>query len=147
MSLETDVRRMALTRPFDMLPREALQLLAFSCERREVKAGQTLFDAGDAADGAYFVLAGEIALSVDGQERKVAPGAVIGETALVAEVSRGPSARAIVDSIVLRVPRETFRRVLGEFPAAAAKIHAEASARTRRFIGRLDAIRARSFET
>ncbi len=42
MSLEGDVRRMGRTRPFDLLPREARQLIAFSCVRKALKAGETL---------------------------------------------------------------------------------------------------------
>ena len=97
MSLESDVRRLSGTRPFDMLPREALQLLAFSCERRQLKAGQTLFAAGEPADGAYFLLHGELVLSADGEERRVAAGALIGETALIVDVMRGAGARASVE--------------------------------------------------
>ena len=73
MSLESDVRRMAATRPFSLLPREALQLLAFSCEKRALKAGQALFEAGEVADAAYFVLTGEIVL-YRAAARSVAPG-------------------------------------------------------------------------
>ena len=97
MSLESDVRRLSGTRPFNMLPREALQLLAFSCERRQLKAGQTLFAAGEPADAAFFLLEGEIALSADGEERRVASGALIGETALIVDVMRGAGARASVE--------------------------------------------------
>ena len=147
MSLESDVRRMAATRPFNLLPREALQLLAFSCERRILKAEEKLFLAGETADGAFLVLTGEIVLSVKGEERRALPGALIGETALAAEVLRGADARASVDTTVLRVPREVFRRVLSEFPDAAAKVHASASARTRELLSRLEALRARAFET
>ncbi len=147
MSLESDVRRLSGTRPFNMLPREALQLLAFSCERRQLKAGQTLFAAGEPADGAYFLLEGEIALSADGEERRVAAGALIGETALIVDVMRGAGARASVDSTLLRISRDTFRRVLGEFPASAVKVHASVSVRMRRFLDQLEAIRARAFET
>jgi len=147
MSLESDVRRMAATRPFSLLPREALQLLAFSCERRSLKAEETLFKAGEAADGAFLVLSGEIALVAGGKERRVSRGALIGETALAAEVLRGADARATADATLLRVPRDVFRRVLSEFPDAAAKVHASASARTRDLIGRLETLRARAFET
>jgi CRP-like cAMP-binding protein len=147
MSLESDVRRLSGTRPFNLLPREALQLLAFSCERRQLKAGQTLFAAGEPADGAYFLLHGEIALSADGEERRVAAGALIGETALIVDVMRGAGARASVDSTLLRISRDTFRRVLGEFPASAVKVHASISVRTRHFLDQLEAIRARAFET
>ena len=146
MSLESDVRRMAATRPFSLLPREAVQLLAFSCERRSLKADETLFKAGEAADGAFLVLSGEIALSSGREERRVARGALIGETALAAEVLRGADARAAVDATVLRVPREVFRRVLSEFPDAAEKVRASATARTRELIGRLEELRARAFE-
>ena len=147
MSLDSDVRQMSITRPFSLLPREALQLLAFSCERRQLKAGQTLFAAGEPADGAYFLLEGEIAMSADGEERRVAPGALIGETALIIDVMRGAGARASADSTLLRISRDTFRRVLGEFPASAVKLHASVSLRTRSFLDQLEAIRARGFET
>jgi CRP-like cAMP-binding protein len=147
MSLESNVRRMAATRPFNLLPREALQLLAFACERRSLKAEEQLFAAGDPAECAFLVVSGEIVLSAGGEERRVSRGALIGETALVAEVLRGADARAAVDTTLLRVPRDVFRRVLSEFPDAAAKVHASASQRTRELIGRLEALRARAFET
>src|SRR5271169_132810 len=124
MSLEHDVRRMAATRPFNLMPREALQLLAFSCQKRTLKADEKLFGAGEPAEAAFFVLTGEIVLSVKGEERRAASGALIGETALAADTLRGADARARVESTLLCVPREVFRRVLGEFPDAAAKVHA-----------------------
>jgi CRP-like cAMP-binding protein len=137
---------MSLTRPFSLLPKEAVQLLAFSCEKRHLKAGATLFAAGEAADAGYFLLSGEMILSADGEDRPVSAGALIGEMALAAEVQRRASARASVDSILLRVPRDVFRRVLGEFPDAAVKVHAEASTRTRNLIHQLETLRARAFE-
>src|ERR1700678_34118 len=104
---------MSITRPFSRLPREALQLLAFSCEKRQLKAGQTLFVAGEPADCAFFLLTGEIAMSAAGEDRLVRPGPLIGETALAVEVLRGAGARASAASTLLRISRETFRRVLG----------------------------------
>src|SRR5258707_15669109 len=101
MSLESDVPRLSGTRPFNMLPREALQLLAFSCERRQLKAGQTLFAAGEPADGAYFLLHGEIVLSADGEERRVAAGPLLGGTAVIVGGMRGARAPAAVDSTLL----------------------------------------------
>ena len=146
MSLEGDIRRMARTRPFDLLPREALQLIAFSCARRTLMAGETLFAEGEPADAAYFVLSGAIDLAARGAERRVESGALIGETALMTNVSRRASARAAEDSVALRIPGEVFRRVLSEFPQAAAKVRAAVSARTRDFLERLEEVRARAFE-
>jgi CRP-like cAMP-binding protein len=146
MSLEGDVRRMARTRPFDLLPREALQLIAFSCSKKALKAGETLFEEGEPADAAYFVLSGAFDLVARGIERRVGSDALIGETALLAEVPRRAGARAVEDAVALRIPGEVFRRVLSEFPRAAAKMRAAAAARTREFLERLEEVRARSFE-
>jgi CRP-like cAMP-binding protein len=146
VALDQDVRRLAATRPFSLLPREALQLLAFSCERVSLKAGQTLFSAGEAADAAYFVLAGEIALERPVASRKVGPDCVIGETALATEMQRSALARATTDTTVLRVPREMFLRVLREFPEAAAKVHAESSRRVNILLSRLETVRDRAFK-
>ena len=146
MSLESNVRRMAGTRPFDLLPREAVQLIAFSCDRRRLKAGESLFNAGEPADAAYFVLSGELSLAIGDAERRVEPGALIGEMALMADVQRRASAKATEDSELLRIPGAVFRRVLSEFPRAAVKVRAAAVARARDFVDQLDEKRARLFE-
>ena len=110
MSLEQDVRGMAGTRPFSLMPREALQLLAFSCERRSYRPGDILFSVGDPADSAYFLLSGEVELTAHGAKRTVKRGALLGESALASEVTRLAQARAVTDSTALRVPRDIFRR-------------------------------------
>ncbi|MGD0561607.1 MAG: cyclic nucleotide-binding domain-containing protein [Roseiarcus sp.] len=147
MSLEGDVRRMGRTRPFDLLPREALQLIAFSCARKTLKAGETLFAEGEPADAAYFVLSGAIDLIARGVERRVEAGGLIGETALMTDVQRRAGARAAEDAVALRIPGDVFRRVLSEFPQAAVKVRADAVARTRDFLDRLEEVRARAFES
>ena len=150
MTLDDDVGRLARTRPFNLLPREAVQLIAFSCEKRRLKAGDTLFLAGESADSGYFIHSGAILLLTDGREekgeRRLGPGALIGESALYAETARRAAARAAEDAVVISIPRETFRRVLVEFPAGAKKIRAELAARTHLLIDGLEAARLKSFE-
>ena len=150
MTLDDDVGRLSRTRPFSLLPREAVQLIAFASEKRRLKAGDTLFLAGESADVGYFVHSGAIALVADGAgpraERRVGAGALIGESALYAETARRAAARAVEDAVVILIPRETFRRVLIEFPAGAKKIRAELVARTHLLIDALDAARLKSFE-
>jgi CRP-like cAMP-binding protein len=150
VTLDDDVGRLARTRPFSLLPREAVQLIAFASEKRRLKAGDTLFVAGETADFGYFVHSGAIALLADGGEpkgeRRVRAGALIGESALYAETERRVGARAAEDAVVMRIPRETFRRVLAEFPAGAEKIRAELAQRTHRLIDGLEAARTKSFE-
>ena len=150
MTLDDDVGRLARTRPFSLLPREAVQLIAFSCQKRHLKAGDTLFLAGETADFGFFVHSGAIALLADGGdpngERRVGAGALIGESALYSQTARRVGARAAEDAVVIPIPRETFLRVLAEFPAGAEKIRATIAARTRILINGLEAARVKSFE-
>ncbi len=150
MTLDDDVARLGRTRPFDLLPREAVQLIAFSCEKRRLRTGEALFFPGETANSGYFVHSGEITLLEDGAEpkgeRRVGAGALIGETALYAPTARRVSARAAEDAVVMRIPRETFRRVLEEFPAGAKKIRAALAARTRLLVDGLEATQIKSLE-
>lgn len=147
MALEKDVARLAGTRPFALLPRAALQLLAFACEKLQLPADATLFQEGDLADGGYFVLSGSLALrrQSDAQNRAHAVGAdhLIGESALFAQVLRPCSATALEDSTLLRIPRKTVARVLGEFPEAAAGLRDDLAERAGRLTRDLDAVRLR----
>jgi len=146
MSLEANVRMMARTHPFDLLPHEALQLLVFSCAKKVLKAGETLFVESEPADAAYFVLSGAINLMSHDARRRVEAGALIGETALLTDLLRRSTARAADDTVTLRIPGDVFRRVLSEFPQSAARIHAVASTRARDLVEQLEAVRERGFD-
>jgi CRP-like cAMP-binding protein len=150
VTLDDDVGRLARTHPFNLLPREAVQLVAFSCQKQRLKAGDMLFRPGETANCGYFVHSGVISLAAGGgepkDERRVGAGALIGETALYAETARRVAAKAAEDAVVMAIPRETFRRVLAEFPAAAEKIRAAVAVRTRLLVNGLEAARIKSFE-
>jgi CRP-like cAMP-binding protein len=59
---------------------------------------------------------------------------------------RSTAATATIDSTLLRVSREMFRRILGEFPDAAVKVRANASGRMRALLNRLEEVRVRAFD-
>jgi CRP-like cAMP-binding protein len=143
VTLDGDVAQLAQTQPFSLLPREAVQLVAFSCGKRRLATGEILFSPGETAEEGWFVLSGAIELLDEkGAGRRVGPGVLIGPSALHAPVLRRVEARALEDSVLMRVPRETFRRVLTEFPAAADKVRADLARRTRTLVERLDATRS-----
>jgi CRP-like cAMP-binding protein len=149
VTLDSDVGRLARTRPFSLLPREAVQLIAFASKKRRLGAGEALFHAGEAGDAAFFVHSGVIALMELGADpesaRRVGAGALIGESALYATVARQVEARAVEDALVTQIEREIFRRVLTEFPEAAGKVRAALAERTRLLVDGLEAARIRSF--
>jgi CRP-like cAMP-binding protein len=149
VTLDSDVARLARTRPFNLMPREAVQLIAFSSEKRRLGKGDALFHAGETGDSGFFVHAGTIGLMEKGGTpdgaRRVGAGALIGESALYAPVVRRIEALVLEDALVTRIPRDIVRRVLTEFPEAAGKIRASLSERTRLLVDGLDAARIRSF--
>ena len=151
MALADDIERLSRTRPFNLLPREAIQLIAFSAEKRVLTANESLFGEGEPADCGYFVLSGSIALTARGHARervRVAnEGTLIGENAMIAEVLRPSDARARENSIVLRISRQVFHRVLGEFPKEATRIRANLAARMRKISGELEELRIRAIDS
>ena len=148
MTLEQDIGLLAHTRPFDLLPRDALKLIAFSAQRKKVSAGEGLFQQGDEADCAYFVLSGSVVLTIYGKtepkERVVGPGTLIGEIAMIASVTRPSSAHAKDDTIVLRIGRDLLGRVLAEFPRETARIRAAFAKRAKETVAELENLRKRA---
>ena len=151
MALADDIERLSHTRPFNLLPREAVQLIAFSADKRVLAANESLFAEGEPADCGYFVLSGAIVLTARshaGERARVAnEGTLIGENAMIAQVHRPSSARARESSIVLRISRQVFHRVLGEFPKESARIRANLATRMRKIARELEDLRVRAIDT
>jgi len=141
MALDDDVKNLARNATFAELEPEALRFLAFSAETRILRAGDILFRRGDVADSGYIVLTGSIALVLedDGSaaERIVTPQNLIGDLALITETQRPATAIAREPSSVLKISRTLFHRILAEFPASAARLHAQISKKLNAFVDEL----------
>ncbi|NIX75505.1 cyclic nucleotide-binding domain-containing protein [Microvirga terricola] len=126
MALEDDIAILASAPLFNLLDRDALRLVAFAAESRNLRAGDTLFRKGDRSDGGFVVAKGAIALDAQDDGSPAAfvagPGAVIGKAALFARIERPATATATARdaTTVIRVSPSLMRRVLEEFPNAAA---------------------------
>jgi hypothetical protein len=89
------LRRVAV---FDPLPLPALEQLAGGLRPREVKAGETLYSQGDAADGCLVIADGTAEVLGDGRVvAQVGPGELVGEIALLRQVPRTATVRALTD--------------------------------------------------
>ena len=103
---------------FDGLTSNELDQLVAMASRRELSAGQTLFNEDEPADSLYVLLTGSIGLYVhgrDGAERTVAemaPGAAIGEISLLLGGGRSVSARALANSTLFQFPHDRFRAMI-----------------------------------
>ena len=126
MALDDDIATLSRAPLFNLLERDALRLVAFASESRTYREGDVLFKKGDRSDGGYVVSRGAIALDAkdDGSPEAflAGPGALIGQAALFARIERRATATAREPSAVIRVTPSLMRRVLEEFPDAAAAI-------------------------
>lgn len=127
MALEDDITILSRAPLFRLLDRDALRLVAFASETRILRAGDMLFRKGDRSDGGYVVSRGAIALDANDDGSPAAfvagPGSLIGQAALFTRVVRPATALAQEPSTVIRVTPSLMRRVLEEFPDAAAAMH------------------------
>lgn len=124
MALDDDIARLAAAPLFGLLGRDALRLLSFAAEHRELVRGEVLFRRGDASDGGYVVLSGEVAVASPGGETVAGPAALIGQAALFAPAPRPATATARQRSDLLRVTPALMRRVLEEFPDGQRAVRA-----------------------
>lgn len=126
MRLNEKIELLAALPLLGLLEHEALHVLAFTARERRLRAGEELFHRDEKADCGYLILSGRIALSARGSELAAAPqfgpGALLGETALIAETTRPATAIAIEPSSVLVLPRDLMHRVLEEHPGSAATL-------------------------
>lgn len=145
MGLEDDIARLAQIPTFAPLEQDALRLLAFSAETKVLRAGDVLFRRDDPSNGGFVLLTGSIALDASdtgaGTARIVRAPSLIGEAALLTQTTRPATAIAREPSSLLRISRQLFHRVLGEYPRSADDLRRSLGARLRQFTSELAMVR------
>lgn len=144
MGLDDDIAILAAAPVFGFLDRDALRLLTFAAERRDLADGDLLFARGDPADGGFVVLSGTIRLTPrqdGGEPVRAGRSAVIGQLALFVRGTRPTEARAEGTAEVMRITPTLMRRVLEEFPEAAQALHATLAEDLAAFVTDLDRVR------
>ena len=126
MSLEDDIAFLETVPTLAVLGRPALRILAIGAETRNIPSGAVLYYAGDLADAGYLVQRGSFLLEPDrpgkGGEIIAEPGALLGELALVTDTVHTATATAQQSSVVIRITRTLFLKMLEGYPEAARKL-------------------------
>jgi len=132
---EVDVlRRIPL---FANIEPQKLKLLAFTSERVSFAPGQELFHQGDNADAAYVIISGSAEVLVDTpqgvlQVADVQSGDFVGEIAILCDVPRTATVRALQPLVTLKIMKDHFLRMVAEFPEMAIEIMRELAHRLQR---------------
>jgi CRP-like cAMP-binding protein len=127
MLLKDEVGMLKKVPLFSGVEPSKLKLLAFTSDRVSYSAGQTLFHQGDEGDAAYVILSGtaDILVDSDSGQIKVAelePNSIVGEIAILCNVSRTATVTARERLEALRIRKDHFLRMLRENPEMTIEI-------------------------
>jgi MFS family permease len=93
---------------FAPLPPASIERLAQALEPVELGAGDVLFRSGDTGDRFYIVESGELGIDLATGTKLERPGGWVGEIALLREIPRTATVRALTDVRLLALDREVF---------------------------------------
>jgi CRP-like cAMP-binding protein len=101
------------------LPMQHVENIVASLQPMEVKAGETIVRQGAPADKFFIVVEGEAEVFRDepGQPRQVTTlkaGQLYGEVAIMRELSRSATVRAVADTKLLALERDGFRDLVAQ---------------------------------
>ena len=127
MSLEQEVELIRQFPIFSKIQPAMQKLLCFSAERLNYDAGQVMFNAGDSADAAYVVIDGTVEISVPTPSGPIiintmTKNEILGEIAIVGEVPRTATAKALTKLETLKISKELFIKIIRENPDAAIEL-------------------------
>ena len=146
MSLEDDIAFFEQVPTFAVLGKQALRILAIGAETKRLASGAVLFYAGELADGGYVVEEGSLLLepgtASEGKEVIVGRGTLVGELALLTDMVCPATAIAKEPTVVVRISRSLFKKMLEGYPDAAEKLRDIMAARLNAWERELGAVRS-----
>jgi CRP-like cAMP-binding protein len=141
MSIDEDIAILEQVPMLRVLGRGTLRMIAVAAETRQVQTGEMLFAPTEKPDCAFVVQEGMFALSIDPENSsrviEAGPGTMLGEFALVTEAARPLSAIAQQPSIVMRISRSMFMKILDGDADAAVRLRDYVARRTRQSVADL----------
>jgi CRP-like cAMP-binding protein len=127
MSLEQEVELIRQFPIFSKIQPAMQKLLCFSAERLRYDSGQVIFNAGDVGDSAYVIIDGTVEISVPTPTgpiviNNMGKNDLLGEIAIVGDVPRTATAKALSKLETLKISKELFMKIIRENPDAAIEL-------------------------
>ena len=137
MNLNEEVELLKGVPIFSKIEPAKLKLLAFTSERVNFAAGQEVCHQGDQGDTMYVILGGLADVLIDSASGQIAvaemkKNSFFGEIAILCDVPRTATVVAKSPLVVLRIAKDTFFRLVTEFPQMAVEIMRELALRLER---------------
>lgn len=145
MSVDQDIAVLEQVPMLRVLGRGILRMIAMGAETKEVRTGEMLFAPNERPDCAFVVQEGLFALSIDPTAShrviEAGPGTMLGEFVLLTEASRPLSATAQQPSVVIRISRSMFTKILENDADAAVRLRDYVARGTRQSVAELLAVK------
>jgi len=125
--LETNLDVLRKIPVFSGIPLQRLKLYAYLCKRARYGAGEFIFRQGDPDDRGYVLLSGRAQIVREYEDHSVFlnelhTGEFFGGLALLSDIKRLFSVKAATDIDCLTLDRESFRKMLIQFPEVGIKV-------------------------
>ncbi len=142
MSIAQEVECLRKIPMFANVETSKLKLLAFTSERVTYKPGEVLFHQDEMGTCAFIILSGEAEVEVRtpaGPLPVAILGAseIVGEIAILCDVPRTATVRALSELDALCVPKDHFLQMIADFPQMALEIMRALAHRLDKTTGRL----------
>ena len=127
MSIQDEVAVLRRIPLFARIEPAKLKLLAFTSDRVTYEQDQVLFNQGDEGDAAFVIIDGQADILVDTPQgslsvAKVQKNDFVGEIAILCEVPRTATVKALSRLDTLRIEKEQFFKLMSEFPELSVEV-------------------------
>lgn len=112
----------------DLMPYEMVHLARYF-EPVNVKAGEYFIRQGDVADAMYLITKGKVEIQLEQGEdtykrlKTMMPGTIIGEMGIYASSTRGSSAKALVDTQLMKLTEKSLNNMEAHNQLMAVRLH------------------------
>ena len=130
MSLQQEFELLRKIPMFANIEPAKLKLLAFTSERLSYTDGEVLFRQGESGDAAFLIIAGEADVTIETETGPLTVATLgdhdfVGELAILCDVPRTATVTARSELEALRIEKDLFFRLIGEFPEIAKEVMRE----------------------
>ncbi len=132
---------------FARIPQDQRQRLVDNCRERRYSPGETIVKEGERSSSMFLIESGSVAVSIQGatgESRKLTvldAGASFGEISLLTGDPRTATVRAVAETTLVEIEKESLAPILREHPQLVQELEATMEERRRHAAGEFDASR------
>jgi CRP/FNR family cyclic AMP-dependent transcriptional regulator len=127
MTIETEVQSLRQVSMFREIDPARLKLLAFTSDRLTYEQGDILFRQNEVSDSTYVIVEGKVDVWIAAARDRIkvaelGAGEIVGEMGVLCDKPRSATIEAASHVIALKIGREVFFDMLGQFPQMSVAV-------------------------